>query len=781
MLNNTTPSASSAFMIKFAGHHLAYAFTYNFPKFNGSTAYVSASPMFLGLEPPDYHSTGTDNQGSTSSTASNAFIFGTNTVTSGGGGGPGGGGGGTSTVTPGTFLAMYPGTSGTTLTTVAAADAASTLPARTNVTATAISGAMGASYTISSTAASDNGFYFCKVTNSSGATNSNTVALTIALNANANLYQNTTSAGTNPAPVITTQPGSVTVTAGTSVTFTVAATSSTTLSYQWYKIATTHRAAMEAQRSAAQNLATAVQADSTLATSALLSGTFSDIVQGVAGSSGDTGFPATYSTATSGRGVLFSSLTTAQQTTLKPLIKALIESYVNNATADASAVLLADYESDAAINATYVGYAKGTGAADTTGVTRANFDATINQEKTPQNSQHSYIRIDGPRAWVEFVVQNAVLYSNNGFVHYHSIYRDKLSDYGGEFGSFLNGASTASGYTGTTYTRPAFTTQPASVTGSSATFTAAATANTAGAAVTPAYQWYNGTGAISGATSNTYTTTTAGSYYVTATTAYGTTASNPATLTIATASAPVINTQPTSQSVVIGNSVTFSVAATVSSGTLSYQWYFGGTAISGATGSSYTISSAALANAGSYSVIVTDTVGSSTASSTSTTATLTVTEPFAAYLNTYGLSSAGAAADSDNDGINNLVEFVLGGNPTVADASILPTASHTTANGTSALVYSFYSVANLGSVTLAVEYSLDLSTWTTAVNGTNGVTITTTAYSSTYNLSTVTIPDGTGNGRVFARLRATLPSSSSGSTTGGVKTTSKAARQSSGR
>ena len=32
-------------MIKYAGHHLAYAFTYNYPKFNASTAYVSASPM----------------------------------------------------------------------------------------------------------------------------------------------------------------------------------------------------------------------------------------------------------------------------------------------------------------------------------------------------------------------------------------------------------------------------------------------------------------------------------------------------------------------------------------------------------------------------------------------------------------------------------------------------------------------------------------------------------------------------------------------------------------
>lgn len=745
VLNNAngTLSSSVPFMIKFAGHHLAYAFTYNFPKFNGSAAYTSASPMFLGLEPPDYHSTGTDNQGSTSSTASNAFIFGTNNGTAG------------------SFLAMYPGTSGNTLTTVTAASAAATLPARTNVTATAIGGATGAAYTISPATAADNGFYFCKVTNTGGTTNSNTVALTIALTANGNLYQNTGGVGTSPAPVITTQPQSATVTTGSSVTFNVAATSSTALSYQWYKIATTHRAAMETQRAAASLLAAAVQADGTLKSSALLSGTFSDIVQGVAGSSGDTGFPATYPTGTTGRGVLFSSMTSAQQATLKPLIKGFIEAYVANASNDAAATLLADYESDAAINASYVGYANGSGAADSTGVTRCNFDATINQEQTPTNSQHSYIRVDGPRAWVELVVQNAVLYNTQKFVHYHSIYRDKLSDYGGEFGGFLNGASTSSGYTGATYTRPSFTTQPASVnSGTSATFTAAATANVAGSAVTPAYQWYSvATGLIGGATASAYATNTAGSYYVTATTAYGTAASNVATFTAsATAATPAITTQPASQSALVGGSVTFAVAATTSdAGTLSYQWYFGGAAISGASGSSYTINPVAAANAGSYSVVVTNTLGSSTTAGTSNTATLTVVEPFSAYLSNYGLSGASATADSDNDGLSNLVEFVLGGNPTVSDAAILPTVTYASSSGTPTLVYSFYSVKNLGSVTWTVEYSVDLTTWNTAVNGTNGVTITTTPYDTGYNLNTVTIPDSTGTGRTFTRLRATLP------------------------
>ena len=83
--------------------------------------------------------------------------------------------------------------------------------------------------------------------------------------------------------------------------------------------------------------------------------------------------------------------------------------------------------------------------------------------------------------------------------------------------------------------------------------------------------------------------------------------------------APKIETQPQSQTVTAGSSVQFSVTAT-GRPTPTYQWYFGGTAISGATGSSYSITSAQSANAGSYTVTVTNSMGSVTSSA----ATLTV-------------------------------------------------------------------------------------------------------------------------------------------------------------
>ncbi len=900
-----TPSTTGAWMLQSTGHHFAANITYNGP-------FVSATPFFIGTEPPDYHSIGTD-----LTATEKAVLVGTNTVSS--------------TTYTGDFLLSYPYTTSPTTAYYRTATAAASITG-----GTAISGATITSYTISATTASDNGFYYCIATNSSGSTSSNTVALTIAGTANANIISSTTSTGATPSPIISTQPASQTVVVGTAVTFTVAATSSTTLSYQWYKIATTHRAPLETQRTVVSAIATAVQADTTLTTSTKLTGTFSDVVLGVT-NSGDGNFPfinttPTYPTGTTGRGALISSMTTAQQAVIKPLVKAMIEAWVNTQASDISASLLADYESDTALAQTYVGYQVGAGAADG-GTTRCNFDATINQEKTPINSQNSYLRVDGPRVWIEMVVQAAVAYKSNGFVHYHSLWRDRLADYGNEFGGFLDTTSTS-----TTYTRPSITTQPTSVSGSSATFTvvaapgnyggstaavtyqwysgtvgngtaisgatsssyttstvgsyyvtvstllgavssnivtltATATAPTittqptsqtvvsgssatftvaatgsgtlsyqwynAGGAISSAtgasyttstagtyyvivtntvgtstasttsstaalyvnvpptvtsqpasqavtspntatftaaatgngtlsYQWYNASGAISGATSSSYTTGTAGSYYVVVTnTLNGTTTSTTSsTATLTVNSAPTITTQPASQTVVLGNSATFSVAAT-GTGTLSYQWYFGSSAISGATSASYSIATTTASNAGSYYVVVTNPYGSVTSS----TATLTLQEPFAAFLAAYGLTGTDPTTDSDGDGISNLTEFVLGGNPIVAGTSILPVASYTTSGSTVSLVYSFYTVANLGSVTWTVETSTDLSTWTTAVNGTNGVTIATTAYSSTYNDTMVTIPN-TAGGSLFARFRATLPSTYTG-TVSGAKTTAK--------
>ncbi|UII19636.1 carbohydrate-binding protein [Fulvivirga ligni] len=84
---------------------------------------------------------------------------------------------------------------------------------------------------------------------------------------------------------------------------------------------------------------------------------------------------------------------------------------------------------------------------------------------------------------------------------------------------------------------------------------------------------------------------------------------------------PEIINQPISQSVIEGESVSFSVDVSGAE-PISYQWQYNNQDIAGATGSTYSISSAALSDAGNYRVVVSNSVGSAT----SNNAVLTVNE-----------------------------------------------------------------------------------------------------------------------------------------------------------
>ena len=84
--------------------------------------------------------------------------------------------------------------------------------------------------------------------------------------------------------------------------------------------------------------------------------------------------------------------------------------------------------------------------------------------------------------------------------------------------------------------------------------------------------------------------------------------------------APEITTEPTSQSVSVGETATFSVVAT-GTAPLMYQWLRNGTAIAGATGGTYTTPAAAgTDNGATFKVTITNSAGAIT----STAATLTV-------------------------------------------------------------------------------------------------------------------------------------------------------------
>ncbi len=167
------------------------------------------------------------------------------------------------------------------------------------------------------------------------------------------------------------------------------------------------------------------------------------------------------------------------------------------------------------------------------------------------------------------------------------------------------------------------------------------------------YQWHKNGVVISGATSADYVTgvaavvtTVPDQYYATVTNTVGSVDSDIAFLTVLDApAAPVISTQPTAKVVTAGSSVSFTVVAT-GVGSMNYQWRKDGTAISGATLATYTLSTVAISDAGNYTVSVTTTVGSVVSAATiSSSAALTVT-PAAPTITTQPLAQSAAIGGS---------------------------------------------------------------------------------------------------------------------------------------
>jgi trimeric autotransporter adhesin len=165
---------------------------------------------------------------------------------------------------------------------------------------------------------------------------------------------------------------------------------------------------------------------------------------------------------------------------------------------------------------------------------------------------------------------------------------------------------------------PPFVTQPPTntevIVGSNTEFSVTATG-------TPplGYQWYYWESSewvgISGATNSTLAlddvqTNEAGEYSVVVTNIAGSTYNYSANLIVIIS--PVILQQPAAQNALEGNNVTFSVTAT-SVTPMGYQWYFDSTdLLIGQTNSSLALTNVQSTNAGSYSVVITNCVGSTT-------------------------------------------------------------------------------------------------------------------------------------------------------------------------
>lgn len=137
---------------------------------------------------------------------------------------------------------------------------------------------------------------------------------------------------------------------------------------------------------------------------AYLSQSFGDVLVGPDNGSGV--LPDDYPTGSNRTGKLVSDLSSEQQA----LVTAAIETWVRDYPPAVADALLAEYTSAAAYADTYIAWA-GTKA-----------------KGVDVDTSGTYMRIDGPRLWIEVACQNGVIIRDK--THYHTIFRDKTMDYG---------------------------------------------------------------------------------------------------------------------------------------------------------------------------------------------------------------------------------------------------------------------------------------------------------------------------------------------------------------
>jgi hypothetical protein len=143
---------------------------------------------------------------------------------------------------------------------------------------------------------------------------------------------------------------------------------------------------------------------------------------------------------------------------------------------------------------------------------------------------------------------------------------------------------------------------------------------------------------------------------------------------------PTITNQPTSQTVEVGESATFSVGATGTS-PLHYQWRLNDEDLAGKTNTSLVLTNLQLTNGGRYTVVVTNLAGSTN----SQVATLTVVPPVftkitdGSVVTDIGYKIGCAWGDYDNDDFIDLIITASSASAPVAQTNIL---FHNNRNGT---------------------------------------------------------------------------------------------------
>jgi hypothetical protein len=598
-----------------------------------------------------------------------------------------------------------------------------------------ISGATSSSYTTSATTTSDTGSTFAVVvSNTAGTVTSSAATLTV--NAAA------------VAPAITTQPANQTVTAGQTATFTVAATGTAPLSYQW-------------QKNGANISGATSSSYITPATTTTDSGsTFRAVVTNTAGT-----VTSSAATLTVNAAAVAPTITT--QPSSQTVTAAQTATFSVAATGTAPLSYQWSKNNTAISGATSANYTTPATATSDSGST---FTVMVSNTAGTVTSSAATLTVNAAAVAPAITAQPANQTVTAGQTATFTVVATGTSPLGYQWqknGASISGA-TSSSYTtaattssdsGSTFAvvvsntagtvtssaatltvnaaavAPAITTQPANQTvtaGQTASFTVVASGT-----APLSYQWQKNGASMSGATSSSYTTpatTTSDSgstFRVVVTNTAGTVTSSAATLTVnAAAVAPAITTQPANQTVTAGQTASFTVVA---SGTapLSYQWQKNGASISGATSSSYATAATTTSDSGStFRVVVTNTAGTVTSSA----ATLTV--------------NAAAVAPA------------ITTQPANQTVTAGQTASFTVvASGTAPLSYQWQK--NGASISGATSSSYSTPATTTADSGsTFAVVVSNTAGTLTSSAATLTVNADTTAPTVPSGLAATAVSSS---------------------
>ncbi len=675
---------------------------------------------------------------------------------------------------------------------------------------TQISGATFSSYTTPAETASANSSQFkVTVSNSAGSATSTTAILTV----------NAPAVPPAVAPAITTQPSSITITAGQTATFSVAVTGTSPMAYLWYKNGT------------AINGATSSTYATPAETTSDNNAQFDVVVSNTAG------------TATSNAATLtVNAAVTAPAITTQPSSQTVTAGQTATFTVGATGTSPMTYQwskNGAAISgATSSTY---TTPAETTGDNNAKFTAVVSNSAGSATSNAATLTVNAavtapaittqPSSQTVTVGQTATFtvgatgtspmtyqWSKNGAAisgatsSTYTTPAETTSDNNAQLDVVVSnsaGVATSNAATLTVnaaVTAPAITTQPSSQTvtaGQTATFTVGATGTSP-----MTYQWSKNGAPISGATSSTYTTpaeTTSDNnaqFDVVVSNTAGSATSNAATLTVnAAVTAPAITTQPSSQTVTAGQTATFTVAATGTS-PMTYQWSKNGAAISGATSSTYTTPAETTSdNSAKFTAVVTNSAGSATSNAATLTVNAAVTAPaittqpssqsvtagqtatFTVGATgtspmTYQWSKNGAAISGATSSTYTTPAETTGDNNAKFTAVVTNSAGSATSNVATLTV-------NAATLTLnASSSSLSFGSVTLSTTSSQNVTLT-NAGNSTVTVSGVTISgagfnaSGVSSGLMLspgqtATLVVTFDPSSAGSVTGSISVASNA-------